>query len=464
MSYARGGSSPSIRTPVCLECKRSVFMQQFYCVREVLKERLKRGYEFAVKNEYVEERVTEKLQGIAATARMDGFRKGKVSPEFVRRMYGDSIAGEVVAQVIDDISSQFLKEGDFGGIVTSDVEIKAYPKVCSNSENDGDLVYELRFEIMPEVPAIDVDSITLKEVEVNISQEDVDEFLEDLKANYPSFVDVDDGSRGASDGDRVTISYRSTFKGKALRGGSAQGFTFVLGKGQLLEQFEKQIVGMKKGESKEFNLEFPVDYMAKHFAGKEVDMYVTVEKISVRDKISDRETLASKCGFGNVEDMVKFATDGLNRRFADMGSVVAQKELLEYLDASYSVDVPEYIVAQELGRMRRELREGDLNDTEALTGEAERRVKLGMLLMKVANDAGVAVEASDILSFIRVNYSAYGRSMEDVLKLFKNREDFREYVKGKVLEDKVVRYIISRAKKDKQSMSAGELKSLFEGM
>ncbi|WP_064659753.1 trigger factor [Anaplasma phagocytophilum] len=438
-------------------------MQQFYCVKEVLNERLKRGYEFAVKNEYIEEKVTEKLQGIAATARMDGFRKGKVSPEFVRRMYGDSIASEVVAQVVDDISSKFLKEGNFAGIVTSDVDIKSYPKVCSGSENGGDLVYELKFEIMPEVPAIDVDGITLKEIEVNISQEDVDEFLEDLKANYPSFVDVDE-SRGAADGDRVTISYRSAFKGKALRGGSAQGFTFVLGKGQLLEKFEEQIVGMKKGESKEFKLEFPVDYMAKHFAGKEVDMHVTVEKLSMKDEISDRETLASKCGFGSVEDMVKFATDGLNRRFADMGSVVAQRELLEHLDASYSVDVPEYIVAQELGRMRRELREGDPSDEETLTKEAERRVKLGMLLMKVANDAGVAVEINDILSFIRVNYSAYGRSIEDVLKLFKNREDFREHVKGKVLEDKVVRYIISRAKKDKQSMSAGELKSLFESV
>ncbi|WP_064660011.1 trigger factor [Anaplasma phagocytophilum] len=438
-------------------------MQQFYCVKEVLNERLKRGYEFAVKNEYIEEKVTEKLQGIAATARMDGFRKGKVSPEFVRRMYGDSIASEVVAQVVDDISSKFLKEGDFAGIVTSDVDIKSYPKVCSGSENGGDLVYELKFEVMPEVPAIDVDGITLKEIEVNISQEDVDEFLEDLKANYPSFVDVDE-SRGAVDGDRVTISYRSAFKGKALRGGSAQGFTFVLGKGQLLEKFEEQIVGMKKGESKEFKLEFPVDYMAKHFAGKEVDMHVTVEKLSMKDEISDRETLASKCGFGSVEDMVKFATDGLNRRFADMGSVVAQRELLEHLDASCSVDVPEYIVAQELGRMRRELREGDPSDEETLTKEAERRVKLGMLLMKVATDAGVAVEVNDILSFIRVNYSAYGRSMEDVLKLFKNREDFREHVKGKVLEDKVVRYIISRAKKDKQSMSAGELKSLFESV
>ncbi|QLL66929.1 trigger factor [Anaplasma phagocytophilum str. Norway variant1] len=438
-------------------------MQQFYCVKEVLNERLKRGYEFAVKNEYIEEKVTEKLQGIAATARMDGFRKGKVSPEFVRRMYGDSIASEVVAQVVDDISSKFLKEGNFAGIVTSDVDIKSYPKVCSGSENGGDLVYELKFEVMPEVPVVDIDGITLKEIEVNISQEDVDEFLEDLKANYPSFVDVDE-SRGAADGDRVTISYRSAFKGKALRGGSAQGFTFVLGKGQLLEKFEEQIVGMKKGESKEFKLEFPVDYMAKHFAGKEVDMHVTVEKLSMKDEISDKETLASKCGFGSVEDMVKFATDGLNRRFADMGSVVAQRELLEHLDASYSVDVPEYIVAQELGRMRRELREGDPSDEETLTKEAERRVKLGMLLMKVATDAGVAVEVNDILSFIRVNYSAYGRSMEDVLKLFKNREDFREHVKGKVLEDKVVRYIISRAKKDKQSMSAGELKSLFESV
>ncbi|MDB1135040.1 trigger factor [Candidatus Anaplasma sp. TIGMIC] len=441
-------------------------MQQFYCVKEILNDGLKRGYEFAVKNGYVEGKVEEKLREIAASAKIDGFRKGKVSPEFLRRTYGESVASDVVSQVVDDVSSAFLKENNFDNIVTSNVKISSYPKACTNSEKDEDLVYELQFELMPEVPEVDLDSITLREIEVKASSEDIDAFLEDLRANYPSYAPVEGSDHGITKGDHVTMSYSSLFNGKALRGGSTKGFTFVMGERQLLEQFEEQITGMKVGESKEFKLKFPADYGAKHFAGKEVDMHVTVDGLKVRNEISGRDELAKKCGFQTVDEMVESATNSLNERFANMSRVVMQKELLDHIDNTCDVSVPEFVVSQEIGRMSRELSEaeGGSGDADGIKTEAERRVKLGLVLMKISGDAGITVENSDIFAFLRANYYSYGRSLDAVIKLFKASRDFRDHVRGKVLEDKVVGYIITRAKKEKQSMSAEELKSLFESI
>ena len=436
-------------------------MQQFYVVKEVLNEKLKRGYEFTVKNEYIEDKVTEKLREVAAHARIDGFRKGKVSPEFVRKTYGAGVTSEVVSQVVDEASTAFLKENNLESIVDSGLKIISPPKAASESGKGGDLIYELKFEVMPEVPSVDIEAVTLKEIEVKVTSEDVDSFLEDLKANYPSFVSVGDESRCVEEGDHVTVSYNSSFKGKALKGGSVKGFSFILGKDKLLPGFEEQVTGMKKGETKEFKLQFPDDYAATRFAGKEVDMCVELMEIKVKDDIKDRKALATKCGFKSVKELVKFATDGLQERFSNMSETLVRKELFDHLDEKYNFDVPEFIVSREVSGIMRGAEGKDARASEDITKEAVRRVKLGMLLMKVANDTGVAIEPDDVLSFIGSNYHNYEKSFDAALKLFRSSRDFRDHVRGKVLEDKVVRYIIAKTKKEKQSMSAKELKSLF---
>ena len=440
-------------------------MQRFYSVKEVLNEKLKRKYEFSVNSGYLEDKVEEKLQSVAANTRMDGFRKGKVSADFVRKTYGADITNEVVSQVVDDLSSEFLRDKKFEDIVTSNVEVTTYPKIwCADNAERSDLVYELEFELMPEVPVVNLEEITLREIKVQITDQDIENFLEELKNSYPSFIPVEDDERAVSVGDQITVSYHSTYRGKALRGGSAKGFTFILGKGSLLKGFEEQVVGMKKGESKEFKLEFPADYAATQFAGKEVNMTVKVESFRTKEDIEDRETFADRCGFKDVDSMVEFAKRGLDERFTSMSNFIAQREMLDYMDGAYDVDVPESIVSQEIIKVRQEneqKKEPGEVDSAAVEKEARRRVKLGIILMKVASDSGIIVETDDILSFLRANFASYGRSVDAVLKLFRARRDFRDYVKGKVLEDKVVRYIISKVKRDVQDMSAEELRALF---
>ena len=442
-----------------------ICMQRFYVVREVFNNKLERGYEFSVGNEYLEQKVNERLREAASGAVVAGFRKGKVSPELIRRMHGEGIAKEVVSRIIDSASSEFLDENGYStNLVTSEVKVISYPKVCAEDGKGGDnLVYELRLEVMPEVPAINLDEIALEEVEVQVSEGDLEEFLDDLESNCREFK-VASSRHGVAVGDKVTIDYKVSSGGKVIKGGSANGAVFTIGKGALLQSFEKQISGMKSGESRDFKMQFPDDYPVKHLAGKDVDVSVQLHKLEVKKKEKmDREALAAKCTFGSVDDLVKFATDKLNEKFADMCIAVMQRELFKCMDEKYSFDVPEYIVSQEMGRMVKEARGGSKVSYEgrSVRQEAERRVKLGMILMKVAEDEGVNIEPQDILSFIRANYLGYGQSVEAVLKLLRSRSDFRDHVRGKVLEDKVVRHIISKAKKEKRVMSVKELEDLL---
>ncbi|MCU7611365.1 trigger factor [Anaplasma capra] len=441
-------------------------MQRFYVVKEVLNDKLKRGYEFTVENGYLEQKVDDKLREVAANVRMDGFRKGKVSLDLVRRNCGEDVIREVLSEVIDDASSQFMKEGGFGDVVTSEVRVTSHPKVCSEEGRGEDLVYELRFELMPEIPLVNPEDIALKEVEAEIAQADVESFIDELKTRYPNFVASGDPERCAAVGDRVSIDYRSSFMGKELRGGSADGFVMILGRNSLPAELESEVAGMKVGDTKKFELEFPKDYRVRSFAGKKVEMFVRLVNIMVPESVNDHEELAKNCGFKCAEDMMNFARESLKGRFAHMSDAIMRKELFDHMEANYQVQAPEFVVSQESARIRRELGSSDLESMgeDGVLKEAERRVKLGMLLMKVSRDRDIVVEAQDVVSFIQSNYLSYGVSLDAVLKLFRSNRGIRDQIRGKVLEDKVVRYMVAKAKKDRQNVPAGDLKSLFESI
>ncbi|MGN7678351.1 MAG: trigger factor [Anaplasma sp.] len=440
-------------------------MQQFYVVKEVLNEKLRRGYEFTVDNGYLEQKINDRLQEVAASVRMDGFRKGKVSLELVRRSYGGGVIKEVLSQVIDDTSSKFMKEGAFGDIVTSEIKVTAYPKACSTNGEGGDLIYELEFELMPECPPINPEEIVLEELEAEVGQEDIDTFIEDLKARYSNFVAAEPGLCAAP-GHKVVVDYHSTFKGKALRKGRMQGFTTVLGKGNVLEGFENQVIGMKEGEEKVFNLEFPSDYGAQPFAGKEVEMSVKLVSIMVPEVVNNREELAKGCGFKSVEDMVNFATESLRKQFAYMSSALMRKELFDHMEKTYQTQAPESVVSQEVARIKRELSGDELASMseEDILKEAERRVLLGMMLIRVSRDYNVVIESRDVLAFVQSNYPSYGPNLNAVLKRIRSDKEMRDHIRGRVLEDKVVTYMIAKAKKEKRSVPAEDLKSLFKGI
>ncbi|MGN7661300.1 MAG: trigger factor [Anaplasma sp.] len=440
-------------------------MQQFYVVREVLNEKLRRGYEFTVDNGYLEQKISNRLREIAASVKMDGFRKGKVSLALVRRSYGDGVIKEVLSGVIDDTSSRFMKEGAFGDVVTSEIRVTAYPKACSTNGEGGDLVYELEFELMPECPPINPEEIVLKELEAEVGQEDIDAFIEDLKARYSNFVAAGPGLCAAP-GHKVMVDYHSSFKGKALRGGSLRGFSTVLGKGNVFEGFENQVIGMKEGETKVFNLEFPSDYGSQPFAGKEVEMSVKLVSIMVPESVNNREELAKGCGFNSVEDMVNFATESLRKRFTYMSGALMHKELFDHMEKTYQTQAPEFVVSQEAARMKRELSNDELAsmNEEDILKEAKRRVLLGMMLVRVSRDYNVVIESRDVLAFVQSHYPSYGPNLNAVLKRIRSDREVRDHIRGRVLEDKVVAYMIAKAKKERQNVTAEDLKSLFKGI
>ncbi|QGR03203.1 trigger factor [Ehrlichia ruminantium] len=441
-----------------------------YVVKEILSDKLKREYEFVIDNEYFFNQLDTKLSEIAKNVKIPGFRAGKVSVDLIKKEYLNDAVSSLIRKIIENTSSDFIKNGKFGEIISSNISVISCPDCGVDADNKSNnmgkdsLVYKLSFEVMPEAPLLVLDDIVLSDIEVNIQDSDIDEFIEDLKKQCSDFVEVSDLGYEIQNGDKVVVDYQNKIRGKMLKGGDIKDLTVVIGSGAVLKDFEDQLIGMKIGETKNFPIRFPDNYAVMHLAGKNADVSVTVKSIFMAKAVEDNESVVKYYNFTNEEALKDFAKNKIKQQCDKISFAVVKKELFDYMDKTYSIDVPECVVNQEIEKINQEIQDNPEKEQIDVTAEAVRRVKLGILLVKMSRHNSISVNKDDILSFINTYYSDYGISLNAVLKMLRSNKDFANYISGKVLEDKVINYIIRLVKKDKKVMTTQELDLVLENM
>ncbi|MDM8335732.1 trigger factor [Wolbachia pipientis] len=429
-----------------------------YAYRELSVDRLKHEYEITVSSDYIKQKINSRLQAIAKNAKLPGFRSGKMPYNLVVKNYKSEALEYVINSAIDYCSSDLMKKIEVKSHIYTKVDIVSLPDLDKKDEK-GNFVYKLSFELMPEVPVIDLDKINLKRVEAKIEEGDIKEFIGSVKIEFPNFVSVDDASYQTKNGDKLIIDFEGRIRNKLFQGGSNKNFEVTLGSSTFIDGFEDQLIGMKKGETKSFKLKFPEDYQAVSLAGQEANFSVRVNDIQVAKDFESDDEVAKGIGFEDHLSLVNHAKKMIGDQCKEMGDLLIKKELFDCLDASYSFDLPTDVVKQEQQRVEREL-----NSKGDSCKEAERRVKLAMLFMKFSAEHRISLTQNDILSVTMNQYVGKNMPFDRVLKHFRSNRQFQELVRGHALERKVTDYIIEKVNKEKQVISVKELKELFDNI
>ncbi|GAT77029.1 trigger factor [Ehrlichia ruminantium] len=442
-----------------------------YVVKEILNDnKLKREYEFTIDNKYFFSQLDAKLLEIAKNVKIPGFRVGKASIDLIKKEYLNNAVNTLIRKIVEDTSSEFIKNGKFGEIISSNVSVISCPNYGMDiSSISGDpvgdnLVYKLSFEVMPEAPLIALDDIILSDIEADIQDSDINEFIENLKKQCSEFVEVSDSEYRVKIGDKVVVDYQNRIKGKMLKGGDTKDLAIIVGRGLVLKDFEDQLIGMKIGESKSFPIQFPDNYGVAYLVGKSADVSVTVKNVFMVKAVEENENVIKYYQFKDEQALKDFARNKIKQQFDKISFAIVKKELFDYLDKTYSIDVPECVVTQEIDKINQEIQDSAGTVQVDVKAEAMKRVKLGILLVKMSRHHNISINKGDVLSFINTYYSDYGISLNDVLRMLQSNKDFANYISGKVLEDKVINYIIRLVKKDKKVMTTQELNLMLENM
>jgi trigger factor len=413
-------------------------------------EKLERRITLTLAAETIHGEVESRLKKLARTVKADGFRPGKVPMSVVSQRYGYSVQYEVVNDRVGQAFNEATNEAR--------LRVAGQPRISQKEQApEGQLAFDATFEVYPEVRIGDLGEATVERVSTEVSEAAIDRTVEILRKQRRSFG-LRAKEEGAVEGDRVSIDFEGKIDGEPFAGGKAEAFQFIIGEGQMLEQFDQAVRGMKVGESKTFPLQFPADYQGAEVAGKEADFLVTIKKIEAANLPVVDEAFAKALGIkdATVEGLRADVKKNLEREVRFRVLSRNKASVMDALNQAAELDVPNALVASEAERLisnaRADLKQRGVKDAENVPisadifkPQAERRVRLGLVVAELVRTHNLQAKPEQLQAHIEELAQSYEKPSEVMRWYLGDRQRMAE-VEAVVIENNVADFVLSRAK------------------
>ena len=445
-------------------------------VTETLNEGLKREFKVVVTADQLEQQMMSRLSELSATANIRGFRKGKVPVAHLRKLYGKSVMAEVVQKAVEETSQQAIAEKEVKPAYQPEIGMtEDEEEISSIFDGKADLAYTMTFEVVPAIEIDDFSKLDVVRHTVSVEDEHVDEALKTIAGQYKDFEPRKEGAK-SEDGDRVIISFVGRIDGEAFEGGSAEDVPLELGSNSFIPGFEEQLVGAKAGEEKVVKVSFPDEYGVETLAGKPAEFEVKVTAIEAPKEAELNDEFAEKLGLEGLDKLRETVTDRLADEFKDMSDHKLKRDMLDALDKAYNFELPGKLVEAEFNQIWAALtaemdKEGrsfeDEETTEDETREeynkiAERRVRLGLVLGTIGEQAEVSVNEDELQRALMERARQFPGQEKQVYDFYRNNPQAMVELRGPIFEQKVVDHIAEKAAIAEKTVSRDELVHMLE--
>ncbi|HAO58832.1 MAG TPA: trigger factor [Psychrobacter sp.] len=411
--------------------------------------------------EQIQNKVEGRIRNVAKTAKIDGFRKGKVPVSHIRAQYGAGIQQEVINDVIRDTVFEAIK--------AEDVRAVGMPNIDDVKLEDEFLVYQATVEIFPEIKVEGIKDIEVERHTATINDEDVDTMIENLRKQRQEFAEKEGE---AAEGDQVTFDFEGSIDGEKFEGGAAEDFKLVLGSGQMIPGFEDGIVGMKAGDEKTIDVTFPEEYQAENLAGKAAQFKINVKTVEEPKLPEIDEEFLELFGVkeGGVEQLKADVRKNMTREVKNAARNQVKQATFDALLEKNEFDVPSAMVDQEVDRQRNLMMQRfaqqfggnansidkDMLPRELFEEQAIRAARLGVLVSRVIEENELKVDQERVETFIKETAENYEDPAE-VIEYYTNDAQQRANIESVVLEDQVVDFLLEQGKVTDKEVGYQEL-------
>ena len=421
--------------------------------------RLERRLDIALPVSEIDHEVQTRLKRLARDVKMHGFRPGKVPLKVVARQYEDQVRREVLGDALQKSLGEVVRE--------QNLKVAGYPRFePKNAEASASQVeFSVTFEVYPEIAVGDISNATITRPQVSVGEAEVDKTLEIMRKQRASFEPVE---HAAAIGDKATIDFVGKIDGHEFEGGKGEDVGVVLGEGRLLKDFESQVVGLKAGDSKTFEIRFPDDYHGKEMAGKTATFDVKLKQVAEAKLPAVDADFAKALGVtdGSLETMRKEIRENLEREVDRRISARVKDQIMQALIDATKVEVPKSLVELEIERMsaaaRQDLEtrgiktEGMPMPRDLFEKQAQRRVTLGLILAEVVKANGLQAKPEQVRAMVETQAQTYEQPQQVVQWYYQAPERLRD-IESMVLEENVVAWVIATAKVEDKSTPFDEL-------
>ena len=421
---------------------------------------LERRLTVGVPAERVENEVNSRLQKAARNVRLDGFRPGKVPMKVMRQRFGPGVRQEVVGEV--------MSQSFYEAVTQENLKPAGQPSIEPKTLEEGkDLEYVATFEIFPEIEVADLDGIEISRPQADVTDEDIDNMIEIFRKQQGSQEVVE---RAAAEGDTVNIDYLGTRDGEEFDGGAAEGSDLELGSGRMIPGFEDGIVGMSAGEEKLIDLTFPEDYHSEDLKGAAVQFKITLNSVSEQVPAALDDELFAKYGVeeGGEDKFREEIAQNMDRELKNAVKNRVKQQIMDaVIDAHEGQEIPQALIEREIDGMRNQMfqqfggagaQDLDLKSllpSDMFQDQAERRVKLGLVLSEIIARDELKADADKVKAAIEEIASTY-QEPEQVVQWYYSNQEQLQGVESMVLEDQVVDNLLEKAKVSDEKCSYQE--------
>ncbi len=397
----------------------------------------------------------KKYEEIKGTVNLKGFRPGKVPREILKRQFGKAVFSEVLDKVLKDSSTKALEENKIKPAGQPKLDLKTYGE-------DKDLEYTISVTELPKVEVKSISSIKFDDYTVKIDDKETDKRLNEIAKNQPNFKDAALDSK-SKEGDLVVFDYNATIDNKSFKGSEGKNTQLTLGKDLFLKGFDKQLIGVKKGDEKIVEAVLPENFPEKDLVNKKAKFNCKILTIKNPEKVEINDEFAKNLGAKDLKDLKSLISKQINDEYKNSLDRLSKNQILKEIEKFKVEEIPENLIEEEVKVLSQGMSDDDIKKSKKNFEEiAKKRIKVGLILNEFGNQNQVKVSDQEIQAEVQKQIRMMPGQEKMVMDFYQKNPSALASLRGTVYEEKIINLIKEKAKSNKKEISKDEAEKILK--
>ena len=402
-------------------------------------------------NSYLE----EKYEEIKGSVNLKGFRPGKVPREILKRQFGKAVFNEVLDKVLKETSTKALEENKIKPAGQPKLDLKTYGE-------DKELEYVISVTELPKVQIKSIENIKFDEYSVKIDPKEADKRIQDIAKNQPNFKDAPDQTE-AADKDLVIFDYTATVDDKPFKGGEGKNTQLTLGKDLFLKGFDKQLIGVKKGDEKKVEAKLPENFPEKDLVNKIAKFNCKITSIKNPEELKINDDFAKNLGAKDLNDLKSLISKQINDEYKNSLDRLSKNQILKEIEKFEVIEIPENLIEEEIKVLSQGMSEEDAKKSRKNFEKiAKKRIKVGLILNEFGEQNKIKVTEQELQAEVQKQIRTMPGQEKMVMDFYQKNPSAIASLRGTVYEEKIINAIKEKAKSNKKEISKEEAEKILK--
>jgi trigger factor len=397
----------------------------------------------------------EKYEEIKGTVNLKGFRPGKVPKEILKRQFGKAVFSEVLDKVIKETSTKALEENKIKPAGQPKLDLKTYGE-------DKELEYIISVTELPKVETKPIENIKFDQYTVKIDEKETDKRINEIAKNQPNFKDSSQDSK-AKDGDLVIFDYTATVDDKPFKGGEGKNTQLTLGKDLFLKGFDKQLIGVKKGDEKIVEATLPENFPEKDLVNKKAKFNCKITSLKNPEKVIINDEFAKNLGAKDLKDLKQLISKQINDEYKNSLERLSKNQILKELEKFKVNEIPENLLEEEIKILSQGMKEEDAKKNRKNFEEvAKKRIKVGLILNEFGEQNKIKVTEQELQTEVQKQIKMMPGQEKMVIDFYQKNQSALASLRGTVYEEKIISAIKEKAKANIKEVTKDQAEKILK--